>query len=80
MQSINASNARGDFFNILATTANHGDPMLITSKAGNCVLLSEQEWSSIQETIFLMSNPKTRRDILEGIDTPISECVDALPW
>ncbi|GHU11892.1 hypothetical protein FACS189449_04350 [Alphaproteobacteria bacterium] len=75
MQTINASNARSNFFNLMAATANNGDPTLITSKAGNCVLLSEQEWSSIQETIFLMSNPKTRRDILEGIDTPLSECV-----
>ncbi|MDR1235377.1 MAG: type II toxin-antitoxin system prevent-host-death family antitoxin [Holosporaceae bacterium] len=79
MKSINASNARQNFFNLLADIS-VGDPMLITSKAGNCVLISEEEWGSIQETIYLMSNPKTRDDILEGIETPLSECEDELPW
>lgn len=79
MKTINASNARQDLFNLLANTS-VGDPMLITSKAGNCVLISEEEWGSIQETIHLMSNPKTRDDILEGIKTPLSECEDKLPW
>jgi prevent-host-death family protein len=79
MKTINASNARQNLFNLLADTY-LGDPTLITSKAGNCVLISEEEWGSIQETIYLMSNPKTRDDILEGINTPLSECEDELPW
>jgi prevent-host-death family protein len=79
MRTITASHARSEFFNLLNDTA-HGDPALITYKAGNCVLLSEEEWSAINETIYLMTNPKTRKDILEGISTPISECADKLPW
>jgi prevent-host-death family protein len=79
MKTINASNARQNFFNLLADTS-IGDPALITSKAGNCVLVSEEEWGSVQETIYLMSNPKTRDDILKGINTPLSECEDELPW
>jgi prevent-host-death family protein len=79
MRTINASNARQNFFNLLAD-ASSGDPMLITSKSGNCVLISEEEWGAIQETMYLMSNPKTRDDILEGIKTPLAECEDELPW
>jgi prevent-host-death family protein len=79
MRTINASNARHNFFSLLENTSS-GDPTLITSKAGNCVLISEEEWESIKETIYLMSNPKTRDDILEGIKTPLSECEDELPW
>jgi prevent-host-death family protein len=79
MKTINASSARHNFFSLLADTSS-GDPMLITSKAGNCVLMSEEEWESIKETIQLMSNPKTRDDILEGIKTPLSECENELPW
>jgi len=79
MESVNASSARTNLFSLLASTA-HGEPKLITSKKGNCVLLSEQEWSSIEETMFLMANPKTRKDILDGIETPIEDCVDSLPW
>ncbi len=79
MNTVNSSNARQNFFNLLADTS-LGDPTLITSKGGNCVLLSEDEWNSIQETIFLLSNPKTRNDILTGIKTPLSECEDELVW
>ena len=79
MNTINASNARQNFFNILASTS-VGDPTLITSKAGNCVLVSEEEWNSIKETAYLMANPKTRSDILEGLKTSIDECEDSLPW
>lgn len=79
MRTINASNARQNLFALLADTS-VGDPTLITSNAGNCVLMSEEEWESLQETIYLMSNPKTREDILEGIKTPLEECVDELPW
>ncbi len=79
MNTVNASSARQNFFNILANTST-GDPMLITSKAGNCVLVSEEEWNSIIETSFLMSNPKTRNDIIEGLKTPLDECSDTLPW
>ena len=79
MNTVNASNARQNFFNILANTS-AGDPTLITSKAGNCVLVSEEEWNSIIETSYLMSNPKTRSDIIEGLKTPLSECADSLPW
>ena len=79
MNTINASNARQNFFNILASTS-VGDPTLITSKSGNCVLVSEEEWNSIKETAYLMANSKTRKDIIEGLKTPIDECEDSLPW
>ena len=79
MNTINASSARQNLFNILADTS-VGDPTLITSKAGNCVLVSEKEWNSIKETAYLMSNAKTRHDILEGVKTPLEECEDTLPW
>ncbi len=79
MEIISASNARQKIFGLLASTS-IGEPVLITSNAGNCVLVSEEEWNSIQETNYLMSNPKTREDIINGIHTPISECQDKLLW
>jgi prevent-host-death family protein len=80
MEIITASSARKDLFGIISSVAEYDDPKMITSKNGTCVLISKREWDSIQETNYLMSNPKTRRDILEGIDTPLSECVDVLLW
>jgi prevent-host-death family protein len=80
METITASAARGNLFGILAGVSQSDEPKLITSQKGDCVLISKKEWDSIQETIYLMSNPKTRKDILDGINTPLSECVDELPW
>ena len=79
MDTINASVARQNFFSLLANTS-VGDPKLIISKSGNCVLVSEEEWNSIKETSYLMSNPKTRADIIEGVQTPVDECLDNLLW
>ena len=75
METINASFARSNLFVLLATLSKGEEPKLIQSRNGDCVLVSKKEWDSIQETIFLMSNPKTRKDIEEGIATPLSKCV-----
>ena len=79
MNKINATNARQNFFNILANTS-VGDPLLITSKTGNCILISEAEWNSVVETAYVMSNPKIREDIIDGLKTPLDECIETLPW
>ena len=76
---INATTARKNLFNILSATCN-GNPLLITSKSGNCILVSEDEWNSLQETSYLMSNKKTHDDIVNGINTSIDDCEDTLPW
>lgn len=75
MQTINASSARSNLFGLLTAISKGEEPKLIQSRNGDCVLMSKQDWDSIQETVFLISNPKTRKDIEEGIATPLSECV-----
>ena len=70
---------REDLYNTIASTA-EGEPLFITSKKGNCVLLSESDWNSIQETLFILNNSKIRKDIADGLETPLSECSDKLPW
>lgn len=75
MEIIKASFARSNLFGLIATLAKGEQPKLIQSRNGDCVLMSKQDWDSIQETIFLMSNPKTRKDIEEGMATPLSKCM-----
>jgi antitoxin YefM len=53
---------------------------LITGKGGNAVLLSESDWSAIQETLYLLSVPGMRESIKEGLATPIEECDRELVW
>ena len=55
-------------------------PIIITGKQGNAVLIAEDDWNSIQETLYLVSLPGMRDSIIEGMKTPIEECSEVLDW
>ncbi|HOV41367.1 MAG TPA: type II toxin-antitoxin system Phd/YefM family antitoxin, partial [Oscillospiraceae bacterium] len=52
------------------------------TKSGNAVILSEEDYKGLMETIYLISIPNVREKIIEGIKTPISECIpeDEVEW
>jgi PHD/YefM family antitoxin component YafN of YafNO toxin-antitoxin module len=54
--------------------------VVITGKRANAVLVSQEDWSAIQETLFLVSIPNMRESILEGMNTPASELKTQLDW
>ena len=54
--------------------------MLITGKRNNAVLLSEDDWRSIQETLYLLSIPGMRESIIEGLQMPVAECARDVEW
>ena len=51
-----------------------------TSKHGNAILISEDDWKAIQETMYLLSIPGMRESIQEGLATPIDKCRDKVDW
>ncbi|ESA36964.1 prevent-host-death family protein [Leptolyngbya sp. Heron Island J] len=51
-------------------------PVIITNEGNNAVLLSEEDWSSIQETLYLLAVPGMRESIKEGLAAPIEDCAD----
>jgi len=55
-------------------------PIQITGKRSNAVLVSEEDWNSIQETLFLLSIPGMRESIIKGKNEPIKKCITKLPW
>lgn len=55
-------------------------PVVIVGKTSNAVLLSEADWASVQETLYLLSVPGMRESIREGLATPIEECDRQLQW
>ena len=61
------------------TTESH-KPVIIINNGNNAVLLSEEDWSSIQETLYLLSIPGMRESIKEGMATPVEECAKELDW
>ena len=72
MDIITATEARSSLFRLIDQTAAHHEPVLITGKRNNAVLLSEEDWRSVQETMYLLSIPGMRESIVEGINAPAS--------
>ena len=78
MRTVSVTNARNDLFNLIKEVAENSEPIQITGKNGNAVLLSEDDWRSIQETLYLLSIPGMKEDLIEGLKTPIEKCSDKL--
>lgn len=82
MISITATNFRKNIFGLLEQTIKYNEPVNINTKSGNAVLISEDEYRSLQETLYLMSIPGMEEKIVEGLNTPIEECIkeDEVNW
>ena len=74
MESYAASNARAKFFQLMDYTADSHEPILITGKRNNAVLISHEDWKSVQETLYLLSIPHMGASIKEGLNTDIGQC------
>jgi antitoxin YefM len=55
-------------------------PIVIVGQRSNAVLLSEADWASVQETLYLLSTPGMRESIWEGLATPIKQCDQYIKW
>ena len=80
MTILNATEARSKLYSLIDETAETHQPIVITGKRGNAVLLSEADWNAISETLNLMSVPGMADSIKEGMNSPISECSEELDW
>lgn len=78
MKTVTATSARSDLYNLIDSTLQDHEPVQITGKRGNAVLLSEPDWRALQETLHLISIPGMRASILEGMASDVSECSDAI--
>jgi len=73
MKVVNATNARNNLYNLIDQTIKSCEPIQITSKRGDAVLISYDDWKAIQETIYLLSIPGLKESIIEGNTTPKDE-------
>ena len=80
MPILSATEARTKLYNLIDQTSATHEPVLITGKRGNAVLISEDDWRSIQETIYLLNIPGMRESIREGLAAPLEECGEELDW
>ncbi len=74
MKTISATTARADLYRIIDSALLDHEPVQITGKRGNAVLLAEADWRAIQETLHLVSIPGMRDSILAGMSEPTEEC------
>lgn len=80
MTAITASEARANLYRLIDETAASHQPLLITGKRNKAVLVSEEDWAAIQETLFLLSVPGMRESIRQGMNTPVDACSQDLEW
>lgn len=76
MPTINSTTARNNFFKVMEEAIDSHEPIIITGKKGNVVMVSEEDWCSIQETLYLCSIPGMREKIIKGINTSLDECLE----
>jgi antitoxin YefM len=76
MSILNATTARNNFFKVMEEVIDTHEPIYVTGKKGNVVILSEEDWRSIQETLYLESIPGMKEKIKKGLQTPLEECVE----
>jgi len=80
MSTITVTEARAKLYKLLDEVADSHEPVLITGKRANAVLISESDWRAIEETMYLLSIPGMRESIIEGLNTPVGETYDEVEW
>ena len=80
MTTITVTEARARLFRLIDELALPHEPILIKGQRANAVLLSEDDWRAIEESLHLLSIPSMRESIIEGLNTPLEECVEELEW
>ena len=80
MMTLNVTEARANLYKLIDDTTVSHEPVVITGKRGNAVLLAEDDWSAINETLHLLSVPGMRESILEGMQESIDSAATELNW
>lgn len=74
MHTVTATAARSDLYRLIDKTLAEHEPVHITGKRGNAVLISESDWRAIQETLHLVSIPGMRESIRAGMSESVEDC------
>ena len=80
MSTLTASEARANLYRLIDEAAESHVPIRITGKRNSAVLVSEKDWASVQETMYLLSIPGMRESIREGMESPAEECEAEIDW
>jgi len=77
---MSASQVRADIYNLIDKTAQTHEPIIITGKRNNAVMLSQEDWEAIQETLYLNSIPDLSKSIQDAMKADDSEFSESIEW
>jgi prevent-host-death family protein len=77
---MSASEARANIYKLMDETAESHEPIIITGKRNNVVMISQEDFEAMQETLYLQSIPGMAESIIEGMNTPLEECSEDVEW
>ncbi len=80
MTTLNVTEARAKLYSLIDETVSSHRPIIIKGKRSNAVLLAEEDWNAINETLYLVSMPGMRESIMEGLQTDVNACDKDLDW
>ena len=80
MPTLSATEARKRLYSLVDEVKESHEPIQIVGKRSSAVLISEEDWRAIQETLFLTSIPGMRESIRKGLETPVEECDGDINW
>ena len=80
MTSVPVTKARSRLYRLLDEAATHHEPIKITGKRANGILISEEDWRSVQETLYLLSIPGMRESIRRGMRAPLAKASAKPGW
>ncbi len=80
MNTMNASEARQKLYRLIDETAAAHEAVVISGPRSNAVLIGEQDWNAMQETLYLLSIPRMRGSIRRGLKTPVEKCKKEPGW
>ena len=75
MRTINITSARKELYRLVEAVNYDSVPVLITGKNGNAVLISEEDWNAIQETLYLTSIPGMAESLIQGKESSLEDCL-----
>ena len=75
MLNTNATNLRKNLFVLLEQAVKYNEPISVITKDGNAVIISEQDYNGLMETMYLSSIPGMQGKIIDGLNTPLTDCV-----
>ena len=82
MTHINITNLRKSLFDYINQAVEYNDVITVNTKDGNAVILSEADYNGLMETLYLSRSQESKEEIIEGMNTPLEECVEesAVLW